>query len=287
MVDCRDCFGTLQEPTDPVYNETHPKCSRAELDEAGYEPTICPDPNYPTDENGYYKDPYPQRQRAPPTPECKTGTIDRKVKFIFLKPQSPEPSGLLTVIEKRPPQPSPPPRKKIWCPSQPPQKPPPIIIRTPPPKPPPPLEPRTCEVTVPPLRPPPQSVEKHSCAYPTPPPDIIVEQWLPYGPRPPRPIKVIRAPCPPPAEPLHNICIIHDAPEARIEHLIEESETKPGDPIEYVDMYGSTLLDRESLRKELFALLRNTHADEDFLRRIEDVILGHTEPSMLRSARKF
>ncbi|CAF1231479.1 unnamed protein product [Rotaria magnacalcarata] len=94
MVDCRDCFGTLQEPTDPVYKETHPKCSRAELDEAGYEPTICPDPNYPTDENGYYKDPYPQRQRAPPTPECKTGTIDRKVKFIYLKPSSPEPSGV-------------------------------------------------------------------------------------------------------------------------------------------------------------------------------------------------
>ncbi|CAF4652349.1 unnamed protein product, partial [Rotaria magnacalcarata] len=68
----------------------------------------------------YYKDPYPERQRAPPAPECQTGIIDRKVKFIFLKPPSPEPSGLLTVIEKRPRQPSPPPRKQIWCPSRPP-----------------------------------------------------------------------------------------------------------------------------------------------------------------------
>ncbi|CAF4349656.1 unnamed protein product, partial [Rotaria magnacalcarata] len=61
---------------------------------------------------------------------------------------------LLTVIEKRPRQPSPPPRKQIWCPSRPPLKPPSIIIRTPPPKPPPPLEPRTCKET-----------ERFSCLY--------------------------------------------------------------------------------------------------------------------------
>ncbi|CAF1142679.1 unnamed protein product [Rotaria magnacalcarata] len=246
---------------------------RAELVEAGYQPTKCPDPNYPRDKDGYYIDPYPQKQRGPPALECQTKVYQQEVQVVYLKPPPPEPSGLLTVVEKRPRQPSPPPRKVIWCRSEPPQKPPPIYLRERIPEPPPPLAPRFCEVEVDPLPPPPPSYEKHTCAYPTPPPDIIVERWLPYGRRPPRPIKVVRAPCPPPRKPLPNICIIHDASEARIEHTLEGPQIRCDDPNVYCRSHGSTLLDLEHLREQLFGLLRNTHADENFLRRVAAVAL--------------
>ncbi|CAF3391907.1 unnamed protein product [Rotaria socialis] len=273
MADCNDCLTFLNEPTDVDTRASFPSCSRAELHEAGYEPTVCPDPNYPIDDKGYYKDPYPQKQTAPTAPECQTAPINQEVRVIYLKPPPPEPSGLLTVIEKRPRQPSPPPRKKIWCPPQIPQKPPPIILRGPVPEPPPPLPSHICEVPVPALKPPPQSVERHICAYPTPPPDIIVERWLPYGPRPPRPIKVIRAPCPHPREPLHNICVIHDASDVRIKHVIPEPEVRSHDPNEYIREHGPTLRDMESLREELFGLLHNTNASEETLRRVAAVVL--------------
>ncbi|CAF2070168.1 unnamed protein product [Rotaria magnacalcarata] len=129
MVDHRNCAGLLNEQTD--YDTIHslPDWLRAELDKAGYQPTICPNPNYPTDENGYYNDPHPLIQRVPVAPECQAPVYERQAKVVHLKPPPPEPSGLLTMVEKCPRQLSPPPRKTIWCPSEPPPKPAPIVLR--------------------------------------------------------------------------------------------------------------------------------------------------------------
>lgn len=110
---------------------------------------------------------------------------------------------------------------------------------------------------------PPRQVIRHSCELPVKPRDIIIERWCPSKSAP---TKLIVQSAPPfNHEPLHNINIIHEAPEPRINHRIAREPPTLANPETYRRLHGHTLLHEEALKRRLLEELRDQHATEDIV----------------------
>lgn len=91
--------------------------------------------------------------------------------------------------------------------------------------------------------------------------DIIIERWLPYGPRPER--RTIVEEAPPAityAEPRNKI-IIYEGAEARIVREFKKDAVVRENPADYAARYGSSLLDSVTLLQ----MARNAGVVEDLV----------------------
>lgn len=93
--------------------------------------------------------------------------------------------------------------------------------------------------------------------------DIIIERWLPYGPRPERKTIVEEATAAVAyAEPRNKI-IVYEGLEPRVNRKFEKGPVVEGDPYDYAARYGTSLLDSETL----IQLARNAGVFEDLVRK--------------------
>ncbi|CAF1588634.1 unnamed protein product [Adineta ricciae] len=201
---------------------------------------------YATNAQGLYQDPNPQIIRRPAQGEQITYT--QNIKIRFLQPPAIPPPGPLIIKEVRPPQPPPPPPLVVRqrAPTRP--TPPPLILREKPP----PIPTQTGAQTVirklPPLPLPPRSVIIERLP-PTPPKprDIIIERWIPYNVLANRKTIVQRAEEPKPYPKPRNVIIQYEAPQVRIVRQFQRLGVTPENPQEYVQRYGTSLYDSQTL----------------------------------------
>ncbi|UJR14834.1 hypothetical protein I4U23_001819 [Adineta vaga] len=201
---------------------------------------------YATNAQGLYQDPNPQIIRRPAQGEQITYT--QNIKIRFLQPPAIPPPGPLIIKEVRPPQPPPPPPLVVRQRAPPRPTPPPLILREKPPAIPAATGAQTVIRKLPPLPLPPRSVIIERLP-PTPPKprDIIIERWIPYNVLANRKTIVQRAEEPKPYPKPRNVIIQYEAPQVRIVRQFQRLGVTPENPQEYVQRYGTSLYDSQTL----------------------------------------
>lgn len=91
--------------------------------------------------------------------------------------------------------------------------------------------------------------------------DIIIERWLPYGPRPERRTIVEEASAAVTYPEPRNKVIIYEGVEARVVREFKKDGVVRGDPNDYVARYGDSLLDSATLTQ----MARNAGVFEDLV----------------------
>ncbi|UJR14835.1 hypothetical protein I4U23_001820 [Adineta vaga] len=204
---------------------------------------------YETDAQGNFKDSNPQivRRPAPNGPV----TLTQNIRVRFLQPPPVPPPGPLIIKEVRPPQPPPPPPLRVRQQAPPLPAQPPLILRERPPPAPASVASQTIVRNLAALAVPPRSVviERLPPAPPKP-RDIIIERWVPYGPQAERKTVVQRAEAAIVYPKPRNMIIQYEAPQVRVLRQFQRLGVTPENPQEYIQRYGATLFDTQTLLQQ-------------------------------------
>ncbi|CAF1077262.1 unnamed protein product [Rotaria sordida] len=204
---------------------------------------------YAANAQGLYQDPNPQIIRRPA--QGGQVTYTQNIKIRFLQPPAIPPPGPLIIKEVRAPQPPPPPPLVVRQRAPPLPTPPPLVLRERPPPIPASAAAQTVIRKLPALPIPPRSVViERLPALPPKPRDIIIERWVPYGAMTKRKTIIQRAESIKPYPKPRNIIIQYEAPQVRVVRQFQRLGITPENPQEYVQRYGTSLLDAQTLLQQ-------------------------------------